>query len=268
MRRFSNSLKIFAVSMSIFFITVCAWSAGGPILYFSFDEAIGDMVMDMSGGGHNGILKEGSAIVANPRKMGAGALQIEGENETMEVETFAKLETYTDHTYAFWIYFTAAASGGWDQIIAKPAPDSDRSPGLWVTPEGLSIHWRYNPDNLGPWGITKSGNQNADFFEENIWYHVAGAVAGEEIVCYVNGDEVHRDAVPAEFAQGAREDMAGLYVGKSQSYSGPAAKFVIDDLIIYDRALNQGEVEELMGGVTPVEAKNKLTSTWGTIKGK
>jgi hypothetical protein len=256
----------FLIMVSLITIAPCIWAADGPILYFSFDAAQGDLVEDMTGVGHDGILKEGAEIVANPKKMGTGALQIEGGNETMEVGTFAALETYTDNTYAFWIYFTAAASGDWDQIIAKPAPGSDRSPGLWVTPEGLSIHWRYNPGNMGPWGITRTGNQNGDFFEQNVWYHIAGVTAGGEIVAYVNGSEVHREAVPEEFAQGAREGMAGLYVGKSQSYAGPAAKFVIDDLVIYDRSLDPGEMQELTAGVTPVEAGDKLASTWGSIK--
>lgn len=123
----------------------------GLLLYFSFDEASGDAVPDMSGGGHNGILKQGAAITADA-KHGPGALQIEGGNETMEVETFAALEEYQENTYLFWINFTDQASGNWDQILAKPAPGSDRSPGLWVTPEGLSIHYRYNPGNLGPLG--------------------------------------------------------------------------------------------------------------------
>jgi len=35
----------------------------GLILDFSFDEASGDTVMDMTNGGHDGVLKEGAAII-------------------------------------------------------------------------------------------------------------------------------------------------------------------------------------------------------------
>ena len=248
-----------------------AWAGiqDGLILYFSFDEAQGDTVEDMTGNGHNGTLKEGAEITVG--KIGKGALQIEGENETMEVDTFAELETYQDNTYLFWINFTDEASGGWDQIVAKGAPESDRSPGLWVTPEGLSIHYRYNPDNLGPWGITPTGNQDDNFFELDTWYHVAGVKSGGELIAYVNGGEVAREAVPEEHAQGEEK----LYVGKSQTYGGPAAKFIIDELAIYNRPLDPGEVATVMddglgipddGLETPVDPKGKLASTWGDVK--
>ena len=168
MRAMISWLSLIIVFLVITVLSVSADIQEGLILYFSFDEAQGNTVEDMTGNSHNGTLKEGAEITAG--KIGAGALQIEGGNETMEVDTFAELETYQDNTYLFWIDFTDPASGGWDQIVAKGAPGSDRSPGIWVTPEGLSIHYRYNPGNLGTWGITPTGNQDGNFFEMNTWY--------------------------------------------------------------------------------------------------
>ena len=258
MRRVISVLTVFA------FVAVasCVWA--NPILYFTFDSADGDVVPDMSGGGHDGVLKEGAAIVGDART-GVGALEIEGGNETMEVESFAELDSYSDNTYAFWINFTAEASGGWDQIIAKPAPGGDRSPGLWVTPEGLSIHWRYNPGNIGPWGITKSGNQNADFFDENVWFHVAGAcdVENSNITAYVNGEEVAVETIPGAIDQGPYN----FYIGNSPAYAGVAAKFVIDDVAFYNRILDEDEIVSIMNGaLNPVEPGDKVASTWAEIK--
>jgi hypothetical protein len=185
----------------------------------------------------------------------------------MEVDTFPELETYQDNTYLFWINFTDPASGGWDQIVANGAPGRDRSPGIWVTPEGLSIHYRYNPGNLGPWGINPVSGDGRDgntFFEMNTWYHIAGVKTGGELIAYVDGEEVAREAVPAEHAQG--EGM--LYVGKSQTYGGPGAKFIIDELLVDNTALSQSEVVAIMDGslTVAVDAAGKLTSTWGSIK--
>ena len=240
MRAMISWLSLIIVFLVITVLSVSADIQEGLILYFSFDEAQGNTVEDMTGNSHNGTLKEGAEITAG--KIGAGALQIEGGNETMEVDTFAELETYQDNTYLFWIDFTDPASGGWDQIVAKGAPGSDRSPGIWVTPEGLSIHYRYNPGNLGTWGITPTGNQDGNFFEMNTWYHIAGVKTGAELIAYVNGEEKAREAVPAEHAQG--EGM--LYVGKSQTYAGPGAKFIIDELAIYNRPLTQDEIVKLL----------------------
>ena len=131
----------------------------GLILHFTFDDVSGDTVKASSGGGHDGALEAGATVVKDEVKHGTGALRIDGGNQAMNVESFTELEEYQENTLLFWINFTAPASGGWDQVIAKPAPGSDRSPGLWVTPEGLSIHYRYNPGNLGPWGITPTGKK-------------------------------------------------------------------------------------------------------------
>jgi len=232
----------------------------GLILYFTFDQLNGDVIKDMTGNNHDGILKEG-ADITNTAKYGK-ALQIEGENETMEVETFPELEQYQDNTFLFWIYFTHPASGGWDQILAKSAPGSDRSPGLWVETGGLGIHYRYNPNNLGFWGLGPDGDQTHFATEE--WHHVACVKSGTELIGYVDGEEKARTEVPEQHAQG--EGM--LFIGKSQTYAGPAAKFIIDDLAIYNRALNPDEVIQVMDGslTTPVNAKDKLASTWGVLK--
>ena len=237
----------------------------GLMLHFTFDSGDG---ADSSGGGHDGELTGGAKVIDNVVQHGTGALKIDGGQQAMNVESFAALETYQENTYLFWINFTAPASGGWDQIIAKPAPGSDRSPGIWVTPEGLSIHYRYNPGNLGPWGITPTGNQNADFFEEDKWYHVAGVTLDGELVSYVDGVEVDRSAVPAEFAQGEGSGATGgLYVGNSPAYGGPAAKFIIDDVAVYERALNLDEIVAVMeGALLSVDASGKLASTWGDVK--
>ncbi|HGJ64596.1 TPA: LamG domain-containing protein [bacterium] len=260
-------MKIYIIlaTMAIFLVFAVPFAFSAPkdglMLYFTFD---GD-TKDLSGGGHDGELQSGAKIDKDVKKNGTGALRIDGGNQTMEVKTFKELEAYQDNTLLFWINFTAPASGGWDQIIAKPAPGGDRSPGLWVTPEGLSIHWRYNPGNLGPWGITKTGNQNADFFDQNKWFHIAGATNTKKasITAYVDGKEVASAPIPAKFDQGA----FSFFIGKSPAYGGPAAKFVIDDVAFYDRVLSVDEINGVMKGVlNPVEPQNKLTSTWGDMK--
>lgn len=41
---------------------------------------------------------------------------------------------------------------------------------------------------------------------------------------------------------------------------------LIDEVRIYDRALDNDEIEELSTGVLPVEAKDKLIMTWALQK--
>lgn len=258
-------IKLLFINVLLIIAIQTAYSApkDGLMLYFMFDRDDGGKVADMSGGKHDGELQAGAKIVNDIKKNGTGALRIDGGAQTMEVKNFKELESYQDHSLLFWIYFTAPATGSWDQIMAKPAPGSDRSPDLWVTPEGLSIHWRYNPGNLGPWGITKSGNQNADFFDQNTWFHIAGTIKSGELKAYVNGKEVAKSAVPPKFDQGP----FSFFVGDSPAYGGPAAKFIIDDLAFYNRVLSVEEINEVMkGALNPVSIKDKVSTTWAYIK--
>ena len=71
---------------------------------------------------------------------------------------------------------------------------------------------------------------------------------------------VDEQTVPASHAQGAEK----LYIGKTGYNS---AKFYMDDLYVYDRAVSASEVVNIMeGNLTPVEPKDKLTTTWGQLK--
>ena len=263
-------MKIVIILVAFMFINALPVSAANPkdglMVFFTFDKAVGGNVDDLSGNGHDGNLQQGAEIVTDIKKYGTGALRIEGGNQTMEVESFTELEEYQDHTYLFWIYFTAAPSGGWDQIFAKPAPGGDRSPGVWATAQGtLAIHWRYNPGNLGFQAVGPEGEATA--FDKETWYHVAGVKEGATLTAFVDGEKVASIAVPAKIDQG----KYSLFIGKSPAYANQCAKFIMDDFAGYNRPLDEDEIKTIMGkGVQmfPVESKDKLTTTWGEIKYK
>lgn len=233
----------------------------GLLVHLTFDKANGDTVEDTSGGGHDGTLSSGAAVVTDEMVSGQGSLRIEGGEHRVEVESFAALENYQDNTYLFWINFPAPVTGGWDQILAKPAPGSDRSPGLWVHTGGLGIHYRYNPGNQGFSAFGPDGDNS--HFEMNEWFHVAGVTADGELIGYVNGEEKGKIAVPAAFAQGE----GGLYVGNSPAYNGPAANFYMDELAVYERALSVEEINQVMGGaLLPVRPVGMLTTSWAALR--
>jgi len=261
MRAIISWISIVIVFLVITVLPALAVDTKGLILFFDFDHVKGNTVENMTGEKHDGTLKGGATIVKDPKKEGTGALKIAGGTQMMEVDTFKELEEYQDNTYLFWIYFTDPASGGWDQVLAKPAPGSDRSPGLWVETGGLGIHWRFNPGNMGFWGLGPEGDRT--HFDQKKWYHVAGAKKGGELIGYVDGEEKGKIAVPAVHTQGP----FSLYIGDSPAYGGPAAKFIIDEIVVYTRALEEDEVKEIMkGALRPVSAKGKLASTWGGLK--
>jgi hypothetical protein len=138
--------------------------------------------------------------------------------------------------------------------------NTDRSPGIWSRPESLGLHYRYSPGNQG--ATTLGPNGEGSFCEAEQWYHIAGVKKDAELTVYINGEEKGKYAVPAEHALGPGK----LYFGKSPRYR--ASTFVMDDFVIYNRALTQDEIVEIMGGdlSTPVDPAGKLASAWGNVK--
>ena len=60
-------LSIIAMLLGVLTLPLHAAIEEGLLLYFAFDSASGDVVDDLSGGGHDGTLKEGAAIVGDSK---------------------------------------------------------------------------------------------------------------------------------------------------------------------------------------------------------
>ena len=255
------STYLFAVALLIVgsgLATHAAVQDEGLILYFSFDSEEDGFVIDETGGGNDGII-DGAEIATDEVVHGKGSLLCDDGNDSVTVDSFKELEEYTDNSYLFWLNFTVPGTGAWDQIIAKKAPGSDRSPGIWTCNRtSLHIHYRFNPGNAGSLCVGPEGE--GDEFGVGDWHHIAGVKEGDQFKFYIDGEVVDEQTVPGDHAQGAEK----LYIGKTGYAS---ALFYIDELFIYDRAVSAAEVTNIMeGNLTPVEPKNKLTTTWGQLK--
>ena len=253
-------MYLFAVALLIgsAFTTYAEVQDEGLILYFSFDEASGNTVKDETGGGNDGLIT-GADIATDEVVHGDGSLFCDDGGDGVTVESFPALENYQDNSYLFWLNFTVPGTGGWDQIIAKKAPGSDRSPGIWTCNRvTLHIHYRFNPGNAGSLCVGPEGE--GDEFATGDWHHIAGVKEGTNFKFYIDGEVVDEQTVPAEHVQGTEK----LYIGQTNYNS---AKFYLDELFVYDRALSSDEVSEIMSGaLTPVEPQNKLSTTWGQLK--
>ena len=258
MRLMMYLLAVALLIISSALTTHAAVQDDGLILYFSFDEADGNTVKDGTGGGNDGVIT-GAEIVSDEVVHGKGSLLCDDGNDGVTVESFDALENYTDNSYLFWLNFAALNSGAWNQIIAKKAPGSDRSPGIWTCNRvSLHIHYRFNPGNAGSLCVGPEGE--GDEFAAGDWHHIGGIKEGNQFKFYIDGEVVDEQTVPEAHAQGEEK----LYIGKTGYAS---ALFYIDELFIYDRALSGGEVIDVMEGLlTPVEPQDKLTTTWGHLK--
>ena len=229
-------------------------------LYFSFDKDVDGTVYDGTGNGNHGTI-DLATINADDKKVGLASLEIKDPNANVQVASFFDLEVYQDNSYVFWLNFISAHNGAWSQIFAKKAPGSDRSPGVWICPNSLNIHYRFNPGNQGTGCVGPGGE--GQLFETNKWYHIAAVKDSGKLRFYIDGVQIEEHDVPSPHAQGAEN----LYIGKTSGYR--SATFLMDDFFLFTRALSADEVNAIKNGqLIAVEPQDKLTTTWSVIKAK
>ena len=251
-------LAVIALFLMVAILPIQAQVNKGLIVYFNFDKADGKTIANEAGA-TPGKMSDKAKLTAKGKY--GGALDSQDKDSLVTVDSFPALEKYQDNSYLFWINFTEGTNGAWSQVIAKKAPGSDRSPGIWVCPDTLNLHWRFNAGNKGCDRCGPKGEN--DKFALNKWYHVAGVLKGTDLFYYVDGKEVAKKAgQPKDHAQGKEK----LYIGKTGYRS---ATFIIDDLYVYDRALKEKEVNRVKEGkLLAVAPQDKLTAMWAHIKRK
>ena len=105
-------------------------------------------------------------------------------------------------------------------------------------------------------------------FELKEWYHYVLVADGKDGKIYVNGEFI--GSQPENFDLPAYKEAA-IYVGAGESPgTHPVEDAIIDEVVIYAKALTEEEVNESMEKSVPVvldvEARDKLAVTWGELK--
>ena len=261
-------------SFTITFMVITVLSAQAAldpnlILYFTFEEQLdGKMVEDMSGGGNNGKLKLGAKLTNEPAEVhtGTGALKIfNNVSAQFRVDTFKKMDTYGDNTYAFWLYIYGlrnAPERPNESVVEKGnvigQGHKGHAPVIWINNPTQSLIYRFGDegavDGVGP------GAKGGEKFKLKKWYHIAGVKQANKLTIYIDGEEVDKFDVKRDFVQGAGH----LRIGATNIR---AASFGMDEFQLYDRALTEKEIALVFKGIfLSVERQDKLTTTWGRLK--
>ena len=94
------------------------------------------------------------------------------------------------------------------------------------------------------------------------WHHLAGTWDGSTMKIYVDGKL--ENSVPTVGKISANEEV--LCIGAAEGQAIPL-KGIIDEVKIYNKALSEGEMDELMRSViSAIAPADKLSTTWGAIK--
>ena len=111
---------------------------------------------------------------------------------------------------------------------------------------------------------------NNDFVESTTaewtvgtWYHFAGTFDGDTLRVYVDGELEGETDIGVDIAPSDLD----LWIGADDN-GRPTDSFpgVLDEVRLYDRALTQGEIGELLEGPRAVDARAKAAVVWGGLK--
>jgi hypothetical protein len=270
-------IGVLAVVLAIGLICASSYAAleDGLVGYWSFDTGT---AKDDSGNGNKGIIHGAPKAVGG--KVGM-AFDFNGETDGVEIPSNSTVELPNALTAACWVFPRAP----------RDAAGNDVAGVFWKGNKigwGLSYNWRIatSGDAGLTWGSCGAGTEGyfstSNCFVDglNTWYHVALVEDGSEGRAYVNGvvqtdadvtmGDMHRPGAP--YNTWPDEPVR---IGWSQGRGGDVATLVyfdgiIDEVVLYDRALSATEVGQLMdvgiNGTTAVEPVDKLATTWSRIK--
>ena len=235
-----------------------------PLVYWPFDGDTTDAV-----GNHDLTLESGKFVEG---KYGQ-ALSLDGSGEhavsSEKPDYISGLEAIT---IAVWIKSNEVLSDR--AFVSGEGPNGGESQGIQV------LDLRYDADRGGdpnamkhkiyttesgndPWFAAGAEVQTTD------WQHITVTWDGsgpDGVKLYIDGAETDLPAKQGgENWGGALREYDALKVGigeKKKGWNG-----LIDDLVIYDSALSQEEIQKVMAGsFTSVDANGKLSTVWGQIK--
>ncbi len=268
-------ISILAISVLAIGVTISAFADinDGVIAAWTFDDG---KVTDAIGKAHGELFK--AAKITGDGKFGK-ALDVDGSDDTRaDIEFNADLEAAIEgpHTVSYWLYVRNGANHS----------------GVW---KGEKVGWgafftfrMVTTSSTGlTWGTTSGGSENwfatDGAIEADKWFHLCQTADGEESIGYVT-PEGGKTEIPVSGQQNPHiapepynlfpdrplELGAGRQIGGNQG-NDMFLDGIIDDVIIWDRALSEEEVEELASGARPeqalaVKAQGKLATTWGKVK--
>jgi hypothetical protein len=219
-----------------------ATSTTGLVAAFNFDEGSGTTVHDSSGNGNNGTITGATWTTG----LFGSALSFNGANSWVTVNDSSSLHLTSGMTLEAWVDPTALAAN-WSAVMMKERP-SGLSYALYAT-DGA---------NQPPAAYIDSSSTDYDSkgltnLPLNAWSFLTGTYDGTNLDLYVNGTLVNALSVSGLITT----SNGALRIGGDAIW-GEYFQGLIDNIRIYNRRLNQGEIRSDMN--TPV-GSNQVETT-------
>lgn len=248
-----NLIMMFLVAIITICFAISAHAAIDPkdiLGMWTFDEAEGKSVRDLSGNEHDGEIvgkikwvdgKYGKAI-----EFAGGYIRVE-HTDDMNLETFSLLA---------WVSVPKVVDP-YQFVVGKEAwPDRNYS--MWIRPDTIVVGITNGGDNQVP-GASVVGGE---------WHHVAGIYNKEFLRIYVDGVQSSQISLSTT----PKTCNAPLMIG-AQPPGGSAGQIqgAIDEVGVFRIGLEDEDIERIMEGglkslAHAVEPGGKLSTTWGAMK--
>lgn len=185
--------------------------------------------------------------------LGTGTLLCDGVDDHFLAGAFNPSEATGDLTIAIWVTLNEHK----ETMFLKKGDD-------WSDNNKM---WQFEMDASGDLSIGRNGS--AIWFgvvmSLDEWVHLAVTVENDNAILYING----KSEGEGEFIMGTGTEST-LRIGATQT----PHRFIdgmLDEVMLYDRAITPEEVEMLAGGldqsvILAVEPTGKLPFTWAAIK--
>ena len=226
------------------------------VVYYSFDQLKGDTVPDDSKNGNDAKLVGKGSLVDGAFKQ---AIRLNGGIVQMEANDFiVPIGENGEITMEAWFYLNE--HNAYDGIISIEAVDAGCCEFRTMVNPSFNPFW-----DAGHHADKSLGNYQ---FELDEWYHYVLVADGKDGKIYVNGEFIGEQVENFEWPAFKE---AAIYIGAGENPNVHRVEdAIIDEVVIYAKALTEEEVQESMElsipGVLAVEARDKLAVTWGELK--
>lgn len=215
---------------------VAATEPSPLIAHWKFDEGSGTSAIDSTGNGYTGTITEAAYSSAIPPVAFNNPYSLDFDGINDGVSTSLSLNNYAEFTLAGWAYpRTAESAEGWfgANDVFEFLFNSPTELRCWTSPGAVNYSFADDPEFL------------------NNWHHITCIGDGENVILYVDGEEVARSAHAPTNNYGSGSNFT---IGKGVQGGGDTGPFdgLIDDVRVYNRALTPEEMEGLgTGGSGP-----------------
>ena len=217
------------------------------LLYFSFDDDKGNAVEDLSPHGNDGEIVGGAEFVDG--KVGQ-ALKF-----SQNAEVKAPHIPLNDKSFTVTLWAKPMLTGGDQQCVFSQTQ---------VNGGNTSLHYRiYNNGNVRM-GFYGNDLDAAAAVKKDEWAHICFWLDADEKTrrIYINGEQKAEDKDKSLYKGTAGNTMVGSWGATGQKFNG-----LIDEVMVWDRALTEAEIEQSMEpGAAAVDPNAKLATTWANVK--